>query len=360
MHVSPFFRKNENKPDVIASPDWGSFRDFWTNCEMTITPHLMGFIDIEGGHVGVAGKWLDTCTNCSSQTLCKDCGRKPSNYLQVRAGDGDGVYSVFELHFEQLAVGAFVILDEAGQFALPLVNSIDETAQNIQEDPSILGDFYSDLYQYFYESINDFDRSLEMIQIGELKVEANPVYKLGAKAAGILIIGESGQGKNSNQSLVTINNISTGNYKVFIFASRDIDNNNILVPRALLILAESAAEGIGLTNGFTRSLDLKDEYLRWDQSVVLARIGDPMASPVIITNLNWSELRFAREQSFGENINLANALDMKMEALSWLLLLQAHSPSAELKETINQNLRDLEIDKETIHDARGQFERNLL
>lgn len=343
-------------PEVVELPTWGSFRDFWVNCELTITPRLLGFIDIEGGHVGISGKWIESCTSCTSEISCAHCGRDSSNYLNLRAGNGDGVYSVFEISFEEKVVGAFLILDDFG-YTRALIESISETNSKHEEDPKVLEEFYVNFYENFYQSIGDFDRSLQMHFFGEIEAGKNPVYSRDGAAAGIMIFGESGQGQDSSQSLVTLNNILPGNYRTFIFANRDEENNNILVPRSILLLEENSAEEIGLTKDFAKPSNLYDEYMRWNESSVFARIGDPLAPYAISANKDWCNLKFARELRVED---FETARDMRMEWLSWLLMLQYYIPSTEIQELIQEIAIKIDIPMSTIHYARGQFTHDLM
>jgi hypothetical protein len=345
----------KGKPELVASPTWGAFRKFWTDCEMTITPNLAGFIDIEGGQVGISGKWFDTCSSCYSETFCSDCGRNTANSFQLRAGDGDGIYSVFEISFEEKAVGALLILDENG-YAPALMERISNTNEIKDEDPEALGDFYREFYKDFYKSIGEFDQSLPMHYLGDLQVGKSPIYMKGDDPAGILIFGESGEGKDSIHSLVTVNNILPGNYRSFVFAHRNEENENILVPRFVLLLEENSANQIGLSEDFAKTINLKAEYRRWSASTVFARIGEPLAPHVISANIDWINLRFARELGVED---YETARDYRMEWLSWHFLLQTHFPSTETRELILEYAQELDLSVTTILKARGQFTHEL-
>jgi hypothetical protein len=343
--------EDDVKPEKVERPTWGSFRNFWTDCEMTITPYLSGFIDIEGGSVGISGKWFATCSNCYSKTHCSDCGRNPSSYLQLRAGNGDGIYSVFELSFEEKVVGALLILDDIG-FAPTNIEKISETNSIKDEDPEALGEFYKDFYRNFYSSIGEFDQSLPMHYFGDIDVGQNPIYNGSQGPAGIIIFGESGEGKESTHALVTANNISPGKYRTFVFAHRNEQNDNILVPRCVLLLKEDSADQIGLTKNFAIKVNLEDETARWNNSTVFSRIGEPLAPSVIMANIDWNNLRVARE-IIAEDYE--SARDARMEWLSWHLLFESYFPSAETRELIKGSAEELDLSMSTIQNARGHF-----
>lgn len=349
-------RRSSVKPERVANPTWGAFRDFWVDCEITITPYLSGLVDIEGGRLGVSGTWLDGCTNYTTESSCPSCGRTSSNYLEVRSGNGDGLYSVFELHFERNSVGALVILDEDCQFAFEILNSSSAAFDNYKEDSQVLIDFNRSFYEFFYDSIGEFDRTLEMHYLGEITAGDNPIYSMGSEPNGILIFGESNEGKDSNQAMVTVNNIKPGVYRNFIFANRDEENENILVPRVMLLLEESAAESIGLSTDFANHVNLKEEYSLWSKSTVFARIGEPLAPDAILANAKSNFLRLAIASLNGD-IDLAKRI--QIEYLSWLILLQAHNPSPEREDYILENLDEWAISLEVIHQARGQLGRRL-
>jgi hypothetical protein len=342
--------------ETVNKPNWGSFQDFWINCELTITPRLLGFVDIEGGHVGISGRWIPSCDNCFSEVTCVDCGRNPSNYLHLRAGNGDGVYSVFEISFEEKVVGAFLMLDDFG-YTPALIESISEVNSSHEENPEVLNDFYINFYENFYESIGYLDKSLQLHFFGDIEAGENPIYLRDGEAAGIIIFGESGQGRDSKQSLVTLNNILPGSYRTFVFANRNEENNNILVPRSVLLLEENAAEEIGLTRDFAKPIDLQEEYVRWNDSSVFARIGGPLAPYAISANKDWCDLRFARELRVED---FDTARDMRMEWLSWLLMLEKYAPSADIQELIQEIADKIDLPLSTIYYARGQFTQDLI
>jgi hypothetical protein len=316
---------------------------------------LSGFIDIEGGSVGISGKWFDTCSSCYSKTSCSTCGRNSTNNFQLRAGNGDGIYSVFEISFEEKAVGALLILDDIG-YAPTIMERIASTNEVKDDDPDALADFYKEFYIDFYETISEFDQSLPMHYLGDIRVDDNPIYMKGDEPAGILVFGESGEGKDSIHSLVTLNNIVPGNFRSFIFAHRNEENENILVPRFVLILEENSANQIGLTEDFAKAINLKAEYERWSRSTVFARIGAPLAPYVISGNVDWCNLRFARELK-AEDYETAS--DVRMEWLSWLLMLQAYFPSKETQELILDSARELDLSASILLKARGQFNHEL-
>lgn len=344
----------------VAEPNWKSFRKFWNDCEMTITPFLNGCVDIEGAHVGIAGKWLPTCNECFDQLTCSSCGRNPSNYLSVRAGDGDGSYSVYKLKFDEDPVGALVLFDSNGQMAPAIMNSAQDAVQVSDDNLNQINQFYKDFYNYFYASLENFDDDLQMFLCGEIEAEANPVYESAlAKNKGFLIIGESGEGIDSNQALVTVNDLPMGKYRLYIFGSRDKSNEDIVLPRIALVLSVPAAERIGLTTEFAKKLDMAEEYQKWSRASVFARFGPKLAPAVIFGNMIIYNVECLRVISMYGEIT-AEVEQLRLESLSWQLLLCSGPDSANMAERFLENASDSLDRLDTLHKMRGQFGRKLV
>jgi hypothetical protein len=104
-------------------------------------------------------------------------------------------------------------------------------------------------------------------------------------------------------------------------------------------------------------VSISEEYKRWGEATVFARIGEPLAPFTILSNINWSELQLAMALA-NENEDLA-AL-WKLQSLSWLLLFQAHQPSSESEEYLIDSTSELDISPNLIHNLRGQFGRRLI
>lgn len=346
--------KNSNK-QKIKKPTWGAFRSFWTDCDITITPHLRGFVDIEGGAVGVSNKWLPICQECFGSVKCEKCGRNLKNTLQIRAGDGDGVYPVFQLTFEEEIVGGLCLFDEGAQMAPNLINSILETSENIEEDLGFLGEYYTDFYSLFYNFIENYDKNLKMYFAGEIKVV--PIDK--NSKSGMLLIGESFEGADSNQSIIALRNMPVGNYKLFVFGDRDSLNGNIIVPRALLILESKSAAQIGLIENFCTQLNMEEEVNLWNKSLVLSRIGEPAAPYALNANWNLAKMELIRKSTFAETTE-DELLILRLESLSWVLMINHHLKDREFKKTVTAIMADYKKHVKTIHNLRGQLNRNLI
>jgi hypothetical protein len=349
------FKKSK---EVVNKPDWGSFRKFWNDCELTITPVLKGFIDIEGGHVGIASQWLASCFECINSTSCEICGRNPNNYLQVRAGDGDGAYGVYELKFEQEKVGGMVVLDEYAEMAGPIINSIDDMTSNQNLTTDEIETFFQDFYQYFYGAMDAFDPSMQLLKIGEMELKENDLGFF--ENSGTFVIGESGEGKDSNQSLITLNDLKVGNYRFFAFGYRDDSNSNIFLPRMVLFLRDDAADQIGFTNNFAPSMNMESEIDKWGQSLVNSRMGGPLAPVMIKTNLNWIQINLWADQMRGEgNYDRVSNEFAQLEQRSWFLMLYQHEDGKAFRKNAEKVFKEHAKSLNTLHRLRGQFGRKI-
>lgn len=98
-----------------------------------------GFFNVEGGDAAAATdyfRWCDSCLDILGPVskLCQDCGRKPGEFIRVPAGDGDGVYVVFELYAPtspESGLGALVIFDNQYEIANSVRDQILEESMPV-------------------------------------------------------------------------------------------------------------------------------------------------------------------------------------------------------------------------------------
>lgn len=95
-----------------------------------------GFFNVEGGDAAIATEYFDWC-DCQSLLVgpavkaCDQCRRGSDNFIKLPAGDGDGVYVVFEvfkLTSPRYAVGAFSVFD----FGYSIANKVRSFVENQQ------------------------------------------------------------------------------------------------------------------------------------------------------------------------------------------------------------------------------------
>jgi hypothetical protein len=96
----------------------------------------------------------------------------------------------------------------------------------------------------------------------------------------------------------------------------------------------------------------------WNKGTVFARIGDPLAVPVMLHNHLWAQVRLVGGLA-NETIDEYRALDLRLESLSWALMISARIDSKEFRASLKSDLEIFSEHVEYIHNLRGQFGRDL-
>jgi len=135
-----------------------------------------GFINVEGGSCAVTSSILPWC-DCSSSGFvgpkagaCQECGRAPGNFVSIPAGEGDGVYVVFEIHRrddEAQNVGALVVFDHGYAIA----NEV-RSAVSSQKWPEVPTQEFENFGNSRSHHLASFDTS-ERIWIGDSPIAQN-------------------------------------------------------------------------------------------------------------------------------------------------------------------------------------------
>ena len=155
-----------------------------------------GFINVEGGLVAVSTQyrqWCD-CTDPNffpSMSHCPACGRAGSNFSSMPAGNGDGVYVVFEIYSNENpaeALGALVVFDHGYEIA----NAVRVQVEN--------------------EKLTDL--SLEMV---EKFADTIPLHLTTLDPTSTILIGDSPVGEDSRNATVGVSFPSPRTNQVFAF-----------------------------------------------------------------------------------------------------------------------------------------------
>ncbi len=154
-----------------------------------------GFFNVEGGQVGIATKMLPWC-DCMSFNLgpaesCDSCKRNSTNYINMIAGNGDGVYVVFEIvrKVDKSVVGALSIFDNDYLIANQVRTEIQDGA---------LPAFPKELAKIF--------------------AKANPLEVGKLKATKTLFVADSGSTIDSSNAVVDVHLSSSQPIKIVAFA----------------------------------------------------------------------------------------------------------------------------------------------
>ena len=143
---------------------------------------VRGFINVEGGQVGLANKFHEWC-DCMSMRpgpaeKCEECGRAPGNYVSLAAGDGDGIYVVAEILAgvgDGQVVGAMAVFDNQYRTASFVRSAVE------------------------HETVPEYPMDLAL-----LFSEARPLALGSLANTGILLFADSGAGLNPRDAVVDV------------------------------------------------------------------------------------------------------------------------------------------------------------
>lgn len=154
-----------------------------------------GFFNVEGGQLGIATTLLPWC-DCMSFNLgpaesCDSCNRNSTNYINMIAGNGDGVYVVFEIlrKVDESVVGALSIFDNEYQIANQVRTEIQDG--NVPAFPKELAKIFA---------------QANALEVGRLK-STNTIY-----------VADSGAGIDSSNAVVDVHLSSSQPIKIVAFA----------------------------------------------------------------------------------------------------------------------------------------------
>jgi hypothetical protein len=325
-----------------------------------------GLINIDGGHVGIATEWLPTCMECDNnyfEKKCDICGRNTENYVDFRSGRGDGCYPVYSIFASEdnplLVLGSLILFDfekglhSIGQLFSGQINELNELED--QDEFSPLFEEFGNLPNIIFDL---YKNNLQIYELCELKSSlASSTSENEFWRKNLIVIGESGEGIDSDSSLVNSTNIGAGNFKVYLVGDRDKKNNNIFIPGIAFILESNFCEQIGLVSDLIPKLDIKAEKELWNNSYVASYVGNPQSDVAFYCNfIIWNILRnFSLSD---EDLNHMHEY-VSNNAASWLMMLNHSKPSSANLNMLKQIIDGSGLDPNVIHKSRGQFNREL-
>jgi hypothetical protein len=228
-----------------------------------VTPILEGFINIEGGEVGIASKRFADCEDCLGTMgvsyTCKQCGRSSNNYLKMRSGFGDGIYPVYELSWGSRQMGSLCIFDDQYLFTRELSEIITQIeAGNMAPNATTLA-----FWEYFSREVWT---SFDCHKVGNLNLSDHPWDKRMAS----LYFSDSGENTNSQNAIVELELFQDKIHEVYSFGQRDPGNGNIFIPQFVLTVDSVLAREIGLPSAI--DIDWALEAKKWSNSLVSSNI----------------------------------------------------------------------------------------
>jgi hypothetical protein len=357
--IMGLFKKNSQSTSAIYDD---KFRNLFNKTITSVA--FRNLINVEGGHVGIATKWLPSCLKCDNDyhiKECGECGRNAENYIDFRAGDGDGIYPVYSLFSNDMFVGGMIFFDPQSS-----INSIGNLYTEVlgqigqhTDDEKLIEELMQ--FEALPQLIPDsYTGQLSIYQLGELKAKNSFKFsnKKFAVSEGYLIISDSGEGIDSDCALSSLLYLEPGNYNVFLIGGRDEENNNILKPSVCLILNSVQAAEIGLLNENIQKLDLAQEKTLWNDSTVFAAMGAAQNHAASYSNamyyLRFTEVYELQEKSVDEIQALAS------NAAGWLMMMHQSNSGDNFLKWVRELTKLHKIDISGVHEIRGQLNRKIV
>lgn len=155
-----------------------------------------GFFNVEGGEAAVATRYLEWCDEHSlhagpMSSECDSCHRGPRNYHKVPAGDGDGVYVVFELFHGRKptkSLGAITIFDSSYGIAQQIRSQVEQEV----------------FPQFPEEAVGQFG-------------QAKPILLGNLEATSAIFLSDAGAGLDSKHATVDVQLAGGAELTVFAF-----------------------------------------------------------------------------------------------------------------------------------------------
>ena len=291
----------------------GSLLNLFSENEITLA--LVGVYNIESGHLSVrterfnevtqdyTGAFRD-CSECVAQeegrlffSNCEACGKDESNFFWIPSGDGDGVYTAFELisrnskSGEIETLGFATVLFPTNTFAEPIVEHALEESANSE----------SPLYAFsFLPALLDPNNELEAFEVTKIK---------GSKDGWGLHLSDVTTTIDSDNAVVSLhlNNCK----EITILAFSEEPESTQLAPKPRIVIGYSS--NWLKEKGFSASME--KPYSR--------RVFDEW----VITGITNCHLETMGSVATWFNFKMNEAMEKYNYAASWLLQGALHGDS---------------------------------
>ena len=296
----------------VKGTTFSDFVDFVHNTETVITPYLAGFVNIEGGHLSIAGKLFPECGDCDGYSAtsvfveCSSCGRNKDEYIHIRAGYGDGIYPVFELAWDGKVLGTISFCDGGSKFANDFFTLPGKISDGSVKTNAAM--------EFFWEYFDKIDRSLHLDYLATIRAEHDTTWSTSSDPFGTYYFADSGVGQDPTGSLVTVKDIRLGSQDVYIFSERAPENLNVLIPLVVLTLDPELSQDIGLPSG-KLEVDTDEEATNWGNSTVFSQIGGNNATAAVAINIQYESALLGT--GFWDELS---ELDHMLITISWRVL----------------------------------------
>jgi len=311
--------------------------------------YLVGFFNIESGEVAISDERFPPCDHCWNNReilgSCSECGKDGTNFIKMRSGAGDGVYSAFRFFKEGdpvEAIGGMLLLDFALNASAILPFHLDQDGSRINDLD--LSDITKDRSGEYIGSVvckyseDEEDDATFNEQIANLPPGAE-IYIGGLEANRFAIyVGDAAANDDGSFALLSIG-VNPGRFHVYLF--EDI----------AIFLTEKAAKDFGMPT-VTRlsNEDLHDYVLGKSNEDVRAHL-----EPAGLGAVHWNYLLECKALSRPSESIEAAAIEPNIVASSWAAqLAHVKDPNGKkfLKEFLDEiGFRGKEAD---------EYTRNLL
>jgi len=329
---------------------------------------LRCLISVDGGSIGVATEWLQSCWDCDETYLkneCTKCGRNSTNYIDFRSGQGDGVYPVFTIVSDMRSIGSLILfdsdesLDSIGNIYSNTINDLPSYEEEKQIEEAL--EEVDDLFSHFFGS---YEVGLPIYNLGTITVRklfqiSDSNFQI-SNQKGYFVIGEAGEGIDSSYCIGTVTYLDPGDYVIFLIGNRDVSNNNILIPSFAMILEKQKASNLGLLSDNIPQLNLEKEKSRWNNSRVFAHVGSSLSETAFYSNTLYHTSCYDLYSM--QNVPTEQLKYVAIGAASWLMMLNSVRvvPNKNWEEQISKILQDYNADASILHELRGQLNRKII
>ena len=285
-----------------------------------ISLSLVGVFNVESGHMSVRSERFNEvtqdytgafreCDECAPQeegqlffSICETCGKNESNYFWIPSGDGDGIYTAFELLNRNPETGEVetrgfaTVLFPTNSFAEPIVEQALKEAENSD----------APLYAFgFTAGLLDPNSELEAFEVTKLE---------GSEDGWALYVSDVTTTTDSDNATVSLhlNNCE----EVTILGFSEEPDSTHLAPKPRIIIGYSSKWL--KEKGFSASLETPNSPTVFDEWV--------------LTGIQSCHLETMGDVATWFNFKMNEAMEKFNYAASWLLQGALHGDSDCIKE----------------------------
>jgi hypothetical protein len=275
------------------------------------------FFNIESGLFAIGTYAIGDCDECDWSSLtnnttdCSSCARTPKDYLVGIAGDGDGVYTVWEIwDASYRTIGIMAVLDSGYKTATAVRELVESGTAPFWDD----------------EYVSDFNKLKRMV-VGTLE------------DTSILMIGETALADDSSNAIVSV---LTGvddedDFEVSYFVeepgkqSGPYPSETTYKPRVILALRDEYSHLAGAEEIDGNDVDWKEQEILSMSNLVASHL-EPMGIAAAFGNFLNRELEL---KEYVENGSPESIIEQaKRFAGVWALFIEYHFGDTEASEKL--------------------------